>query len=239
MLLTHQQPHLMAQTHQNNNAPGRTQKYPSADPKSSQPRSKNFYGTLHNKSRPSLNHTYNNDQQQVSEPIASYFDIPRDRRAISGRPFSPHPLSQEYKEDDADDSRKSSSTENFPTGLGQQKPFQLHLSNKKAVPLREDVSPELVKSPTLPQKPKMPVDRPSLIRFYSTPTLPCLSPTRQQFRLPNSSPRIIKETLDASFRIDETGKTINQYLIKEEIGRGSFGTVWRVIDTNTQEQFVS
>lgn len=34
--------------------------------------------------------------------------------------------------------------------------------------------------------------RPNIVRFYSTPTLPCMSPTRQHFRLPNSHPRQIK-----------------------------------------------
>lgn len=34
--------------------------------------------------------------------------------------------------------------------------------------------------------------RPSMVRFYSTPTLPCMSPTRQQFRLSNATPRPIK-----------------------------------------------
>lgn len=86
-----------------------------------------------------------------------------------------------------------------------------------------------------------PKSRPVMIRFYSTPTLPYLSPTRQQFRLPNAAPRFIKETLNASLQIDETRntKTINQYLIQKEAGRGSFGTVWLVVDTTTNEQYVS
>lgn len=40
---------------------------------------------------------------------------------------------------------------------------------------------------------KQPImERPGMVRFYSTPTLPCMSPTRQQFRLPNLTPRHIK-----------------------------------------------
>lgn len=38
--------------------------------------------------------------------------------------------------------------------------------------------------------------RPSMVRFYSTPTLPCMSPTRQHFRLPNSQPRQIKVCIE-------------------------------------------
>lgn len=85
----------------------------------------------------------------------------------------------------------------------------------------------------------LPTDRPGMMRFHSSPAVPCLSPTRQQFRIPNSSPRMIKETLNASMKIDAGEKTINQYLLKQEVGRGSFGTVWLVLDTTTNEQFVS
>lgn len=82
------------------------------------------------------------------------------------------------------------------------------------------------------------MDRPGMVRFYSTPSL-SLSPTRQHFRIPNVVPRTIKETLDASMHINDAGKAINQYLTKAEIGRGTFGTVWLVADTTTNEQFVS
>lgn len=85
----------------------------------------------------------------------------------------------------------------------------------------------------------LPTERPGMIRFHSSPAVPCLSPTRQQFRIPNSSPRMIKETLNASMKIDAGEKTINQYSLKSEVGRGSFGTVWLVLDTTTNEKFVS
>lgn len=42
------------------------------------------------------------------------------------------------------------------------------------------------------------LQRPNMVRFYSTPTLPCMSPTRQHFRLPNSHPRHIKVRIDES-----------------------------------------
>ena len=161
-------------------------------------------------------------QEIHSEAQGGYFDIPRKRiSSLNRTPGSPHPLSIEYKD--------SSSTESDS--------FQPSVIPH---PLPATVQPKgsLSKTNTMP-KPAVPKDRPGMIRFYSTPTLPCLSPTRQQFRLPNTAPRLIKETLNASLRIDETGKTINQYLIKEEIGRGSFGTVWLVSDTTTNEQFVS
>lgn len=45
--------------------------------------------------------------------------------------------------------------------------------------------------------------------------------------------------MNANLKVDETGKTLNQYLIKEEIGAGTFGTVWKVVDTTTNEVFVS
>lgn len=177
-------------------------------------------------------------QKRVSDkqdqPISGYFDIPR--RVSSLNKPSPHPLSIEYKEESDNDSQLHhdhySQQKHHPNLID--KPFTLKLSNGKA-PVN---SSPLNKTLTLPQSKPL-VDRPGMIRFHSTPTLPCLSPTRQQFRLPNVSPRIIKETLDASLRVDETGKTINQYLIKEEVGRGSFGTVWLVIDTQTNEKYVS
>lgn len=166
------------------------------------------------------------------QPISGYFDIPR--RVFSLNKSSPHPLSFEYKDETENEAPPYHNRQQPHQPNLIDTPFTLNLSNEKA-----KVNPlPLAKAPTMPLKKPL-VDRPGLIRFHSTPTLPCLSPTRQQFRLPNVSPRIIKETLDASLRVDETGKTINQYLIKEEIGRGSFGTVWRVIDTQTDEQYVS
>lgn len=80
-------------------------------------------------------------------------------------------------------------------------------------------------------------DRPNFFRYHSSPSLPSLSPTRHQFRIPNTTPRHIKETLNASLKIDETGRTINQYQVQHAVGRGSFGTVWLVVDTTTGELY--
>lgn len=80
-------------------------------------------------------------------------------------------------------------------------------------------------------------DRPGIFRYHSSPSLPSLSPTRHQFRIPNTTPRHIKETLNASLKVDETGKTINQYQVQHAVGHGSFGTVWLVVDTTTGENY--
>lgn len=79
--------------------------------------------------------------------------------------------------------------------------------------------------------------RPPLKRVHSSPSDVVRSPSRHHMRLISTTPKLIKETLDASYHEDETGKTINNYLIQEEIGAGAFGIVYRVIDTATQEKF--
>ncbi|ANB15274.1 serine/threonine protein kinase TOS3 [Sugiyamaella lignohabitans] len=82
-----------------------------------------------------------------------------------------------------------------------------------------------------------PLVRPALLRFHSSPASSTLSPTRHQFRLPNQMPREIKETLNASYREDETGSSINQYTVNEVIGNGSFGSVRLAIDKNTNTRY--
>lgn len=79
--------------------------------------------------------------------------------------------------------------------------------------------------------------RPPLKRVHSSPSDVVRSPSRHHMRLISTTPKLIKETLDASYHEDETGKTLNNYLIQEEIGAGAFGTVYRVVDTTTQEKF--
>lgn len=165
---------------------------------------------------------------QKLHPSNGYTNVPRAEATsplnATKRPCSPHPLSVEYK--DAAVNADSADLQSV------QAPVPIRPGTTKESPAKlpeESVTTSTTSTTST---------RPSLIRFYSTPTLPCLSPTRQQFRLPNASPRLIKETLNASLRVDETGKKINQYQIKEEIGRGSFGTVWSVVDTNTNEKFV-
>jgi [calcium/calmodulin-dependent protein kinase] kinase len=76
-----------------------------------------------------------------------------------------------------------------------------------------------------------------MIRFHSSPVVTTLSPTRHHFRLPNDTPREIKETLNASYKEDEFGRSINQYTVKEEIGKGSYGMVRVAIDENTKSKY--
>ncbi|KAK9459063.1 kinase-like domain-containing protein [Lipomyces oligophaga] len=64
------------------------------------------------------------------------------------------------------------------------------------------------------------------------------SPTRQHSRPPSSPRREIKETLDARLTMLGADKyRVNQYEVNEEVGRGSFGAVYRVIDTITNQEY--
>jgi hypothetical protein len=49
----------------------------------------------------------------------------------------------------------------------------------------------------------------------------------------------LQETLDASFQEDDGVRRVNHYILKREIGRGSFGVVHLGIDSNTGEEFVT
>lgn len=45
---------------------------------------------------------------------------------------------------------------------------------------------------------------------------------------------LVKETLGAMFsEVDENTHKLNQYIIKEVLGRGAYGVVSRAIDQNT------
>lgn len=80
--------------------------------------------------------------------------------------------------------------------------------------------------------------RPGMFRFHSSPVIPSMSPTRQHFRLPNPSPRPIKETYNASAKEDATGRrTINHYIVDKEIGKGSYGSVRTAIDQLTNAKY--
>ncbi|KAI1168532.1 kinase-like domain-containing protein [Nemania serpens] len=75
-------------------------------------------------------------------------------------------------------------------------------------------------------------DRPPLAPHLSAPSAP-LSPLRHHKRTP-SQHREVKETLDAKYTNDEidgrSQYTVNQYVIGDEIGRGSYGAVHRATD---------
>ncbi|KAK9456538.1 kinase-like domain-containing protein [Dipodascopsis uninucleata] len=60
------------------------------------------------------------------------------------------------------------------------------------------------------------------------------SPNRHHRRV-KSGYRDIKETLDAQYRQEGDTQVLNQYIIKEEIGRGSYGAVSKAIDSQTNE----
>lgn len=90
---------------------------------------------------------------------------------------------------------KSNPTHN-PNQLSQETPIQTRQHHKTVSSSSSSVFPSnsLLTSNTLLQ-------RPNMIRFYSTPTLPGMSPTRQHFRLANSHPRQIKVCIGNSFSI--------------------------------------
>jgi [calcium/calmodulin-dependent protein kinase] kinase len=80
--------------------------------------------------------------------------------------------------------------------------------------------------------------RPQMIKHMSVPTYQ--SPIRHHRRAPSRS-GAVKETLDARTHYgssDDDGPAvhrINQYAIKQEIGRGSFGSVHLAVDQYGQE----
>lgn len=47
-----------------------------------------------------------------------------------------------------------------------------------------------------------------------------------------------QETLDAEFQEDDGVRRVNNYILKREIGRGSFGVVHLGVDQTTGEEFV-
>lgn len=83
------------------------------------------------------------------------------------------------------------------------------------------------------------LSRPNMIRFLSSPNVGTKSPTRHHFRLSNEGPRQIKETRDAKWSVDSVSgkKLLNQYLLEEDIGKGSFGSVKLGIDVGTKTKY--
>ncbi|BFZ59941.1 hypothetical protein YB2330_000963 [Saitoella coloradoensis] len=76
-----------------------------------------------------------------------------------------------------------------------------------------------------------------IIRQSSAPNAVPLSPERHH-RRSHSGPRpLVKETLNAQCHDSEQGRMLNNYCIKEEIGRGSFGCVYRCIETLTGKEY--
>ncbi|EWC45054.1 hypothetical protein DRE_06193 [Drechslerella stenobrocha 248] len=73
--------------------------------------------------------------------------------------------------------------------------------------------------------------RPPVSRQMSSPATLFRSPTRHHKRTQSMPRRTVKETLDASMQYNENDdRRINQYVIKQEIGRGSFGSVHLATD---------
>lgn len=83
----------------------------------------------------------------------------------------------------------------------------------------------------------MRISRPGMPRYHSSPSVQTLSPTRHHFRLPNLTPREIKETLNARYREKEGRKQLNQYQLKQGIGKGGFGDVRLAVDETTNTQY--
>ncbi|KAL7275031.1 hypothetical protein RUND412_002048 [Rhizina undulata] len=79
-------------------------------------------------------------------------------------------------------------------------------------------------------------ERPPLIRHLSLPEA-YKSPLRHHKRTPSIGRPPVKETLNASLQYDDEdqGMRINQYVIKQEIGRGSFGAVHIAVDQSGNE----
>ncbi|KAF3926007.1 hypothetical protein ABW20_dc0107838 [Dactylellina cionopaga] len=76
-----------------------------------------------------------------------------------------------------------------------------------------------------------PTGRPPVTRHMSSPATLFRSPTRHHKRTHSTPRRVVKETLDASMQYnDNDDRRINQYIIKQEIGRGSFGSVHLATD---------
>lgn len=73
----------------------------------------------------------------------------------------------------------------------------------------------------------------------SMPNIPSghYSPLRHHKRTQSMGPRSVKETLDAclDYGDEENGVRVNQYSIKQEIGRGSYGAVHLAVDQSGQE----
>ena len=121
-------------------------------------------------------------------------------------------------------------------------------SGMTAAPMGPPVSPGL-QSPTIKsmmenprarlsslEPPHVPLQVEDIARSKTPPLRP-QSPQRHHRRV-NSAPRLVKETLDASFSESEAGeRRVNQYLLKEEIGRGSFGRVFLGMDVNTGQEY--
>lgn len=81
--------------------------------------------------------------------------------------------------------------------------------------------------------------RPATMMRQQADPLPLRSPERHHRRA-LSAPRAtkVKETLDARITKREDGvRLLNQYLLREEIGRGSYGTVLLAIDSNTGKEY--
>lgn len=88
-------------------------------------------------------------------------------------------------------------------------------------------------------------------RIYGGMTPPARpsSPSRHHRRT-HSAPRPVKvwdscnaganeqETLNAEFQEDDGVRRVNHYILKREIGRGSFGVVHLGVDSSTGEEFV-
>ncbi|BFZ57326.1 hypothetical protein PYCC9005_004378 [Savitreella phatthalungensis] len=80
------------------------------------------------------------------------------------------------------------------------------------------------------------IHRPELLRQHTSPAPP-RSPERHHRRA-LSAPRSVKETLGARVhKRDDGTRMLNQYLLKQEVGRGSYGTVMLAEDTTDGKEY--
>ncbi|RPB05760.1 Pkinase-domain-containing protein [Choiromyces venosus 120613-1] len=84
--------------------------------------------------------------------------------------------------------------------------------------------------------PPPPHPRQPVVRHLSTPLETLHSPLRHHRRTASVGRPPVRETLNASLSYeDEDGIRVNQYLIKQEIGRGSYGAVHLAVDQTGQK----
>lgn len=101
---------------------------------------------------------------------------------------------------------------------------------------QQTMSPDMVSSPGSMSPPSSSA---TSRQSTSTPDGSAQGKPKPKHRRSSSIPHVVKETLDASLSESDDGtRQLNQYCLKQVIGRGAFGTVELAVDTNTGEEYV-
>ena len=130
-------------------------------------------------------------------------------------------------------SRRHGSDQEEARSLSTDKAVSVDLTGAAPIPSRPSPVTHLYAHSLIPHSPKSSSLADKLPLRSSTPSYE--SPLRHHRRQP-STPRQVKETLNArsEYTNSEDDGTaihrINQYIIQQEIGRGSFGAVHRAVD---------